>query len=191
MKNKNFNIIIAGVGGQGLITLLKIISRAALLEQKDIKTSELHGLSQRGGSVETHLRIGKKIKSPLVGKGKADLIIGLELLESLRTLPYSNNETVFLIDKYLLPFPGSLSEEEIEKKIKKIKGDKYIIPAKEICQEKLENDVVSGVYLLSFAAYKKLIPLKPESILEAVSKIVPKKYFEINKKASELAKEDI
>jgi indolepyruvate ferredoxin oxidoreductase beta subunit len=74
---QEFNMIINGVGGQGLITLLKIISEAALVEGKDIRTSELHGLSQRGGSVEVYIRFGKKIWSPLVEKGKADLILSL------------------------------------------------------------------------------------------------------------------
>ena len=61
MINKNFNIIVNGVGGQGVITLLSLIAEAAFVEGYDIKSSELHGLSQRGGSVETHIRFGKKI----------------------------------------------------------------------------------------------------------------------------------
>jgi len=63
---EQFNIVIAGTGGQGLITLLQVISEAAMAEGYDIRTSELHGLSQRGGSVEVHIRFGKKIYSPLV-----------------------------------------------------------------------------------------------------------------------------
>ncbi|MBU2635317.1 2-oxoacid:acceptor oxidoreductase family protein, partial [Patescibacteria group bacterium] len=86
MKNRTFNIVISGTGGQGLITLLQIIAEAALVEGLDVKTSELHGLSQRGGAVETHIRFGKKIYSPLVSLGSADLILSLETLESLRAL---------------------------------------------------------------------------------------------------------
>ena len=74
MKN-NFNIIISGIGGQGIITLTRILAEAALLQGLDVKTSELHGLSQRGGSVETHIRFGRNIFSPLVRQGSADLII--------------------------------------------------------------------------------------------------------------------
>ena len=72
-------MVIVGVGGQGLITLLQVISEAAISEGYDIKTSELHGLSQRGGSVEVHIRFGKKIYTPLVAKGKADAAISARI----------------------------------------------------------------------------------------------------------------
>ena len=75
---KDFNIIISGVGGQGIITLTRILTEAALIEKYDIKSSELHGRSQRGGSVESHIRFGRKIYSPLVKRGGSDLIISLE-----------------------------------------------------------------------------------------------------------------
>ena len=67
---KNFNIVITGVGGQGLITLLDVISKAAFNKGLDIKTSELHGLSQRGGSVSVYIRFGKKVYSPMIPKHK-------------------------------------------------------------------------------------------------------------------------
>ena len=189
MKNRTFNIVISGTGGQGLITLLQIIAEAALLEGLDVKTSELHGLSQRGGAVETHIRFGEKVYSPLVSSGSADLIIGLEILESLRVISYANPKTMFLVNRFSLPFIGSLREEEILMKLNKlIKGRKYIISAAEICKKELGKEVVSGVYLLGCAVYNKLIPLKPASILKAITKVVPEKYLDLNKKAFELAK---
>jgi len=94
--NKPFNIIITGVGGQGVITLTQIIAEAALIEGKDVKTSELHGLSQKGGSVQTHIRFGKKVYSPLIAEGKADLILSLEIIEGLRKINYANSKTNFL-----------------------------------------------------------------------------------------------
>lgn len=188
MNKKTFNIIISGTGGQGLITLIQIIAEAALIEGLDVKTSELHGLSQRGGSVETHIRFGEKVYSPLVSLGSADLILGLEILEGLRVFPYANKKTIFLINKYSLSFPGSLSEKEIIDKLKKITKNFKIVPASEICQKELEKEVVSGVYLLGYVVYRKLIPLKPTSILKAISKVVPEKYLELNKKAFELSR---
>lgn len=186
-KNKSFNIVISGVGGQGLITLTQIIAEAALIEGLDVKTSELHGLSQRGGSVETHIRFGKNIFSPLVSFGSADLILGLEILEGLRAVFYASSKTIFLVNKFTLPFLGSPSEKEIIIKLKSAaKGPKHIIPASEICQKELGKEVVSGIYLLGVASFKKLIPLKSESILIAISKVVPEKYLELNKKAFEL-----
>ena len=186
---KNFNIIISGVGGQGLITLLRIIAEAALIEGFDVKTSELHGLSQRGGSVETHIRLGRKVYSPLISLGTADLILSLEVSESLRAISYANPKTVFLVNKYSLSFPGALSEKEIIKKINALtKGRKYILSASEICKKELGKEVVSGVYLLSYGAFKKIIPLKPSSILKAISEIIPERYLELNKKAFKLAR---
>lgn len=186
---KKFNIIISGTGGQGLITLLQIIAEAALIEDFDVKTSELHGLSQRGGSVEVHIRIGEKVFSPLILTGSADLILSLETSEALKMLFYSSPKTVFVVNKNLISYPGGFEEKEIIQKIKNFgKGPKYIIPASEICQRELGNEVVSGIYLLSYAIHKNLIPLKPDSILKAISKVVPEKYLELNQKAFNLAK---
>jgi len=188
MKNRTFNIVISGTGGQGLITLLQIIAEAALVEELDVKTSELHGLSQRGGAVETHIRFGGKVYSPLVSSGSADLIISLETLESLRAFSYANSKTMFLVNKFSLPFVGSPKEKEILSKLKTMAKDARIIPAAEICKKELGKEVVGGVYLLGYAAYNKLIPLKPASILKAIAKVIPEKYLELNKKAFELAK---
>lgn len=188
MIDKPFNIIISGTGGQGLITLIQILAEAALIEGSDVKTSELHGLSQRGGSVETHLRFGEKVYSPLVPLAKADLILSLEISESLRVLPYVNSRTIFLVNKYALPFPGALSEKEIIRRLNDLaKGRKDIIPAAAICKKELGKEVVAGVFLLSYAAHKKLMPLKPESILKAISKVVPERHLDLNQKAFKLA----
>jgi len=194
MKHKNpkkdFNMIVVGTGGQGQITLLQIVARAALEEGYDVKTSELHGLSQRGGSVEVHLRFGRKIYSPLIPQGEADLILGLEMQECLNAVHFSNSKTTFLINKYIVPIPlqKAIPEEEILKNLKKITKNIILISAAEICQKEFGTNVVSGIYLLSFASFKNLIPLKSNSIIKAVKKIVPKKYFELNQKTFELAK---
>lgn len=187
---KTFNIVVAGTGGQGLVTLLRVISEAAFSQGFDVKTAELHGLSQRGGSMSTHIRIGKKVYSPLVPLGSADVIISLELLETLRVMPYANSKTRFLINYYSLPFVGTISEKEILKKINKAIGKKkHLISASEICQKELGKEVLSGIYLLSYAAFKGLIPLKPKSIEKAIYKIIPKDYLSMNLKAFKLAKD--
>ena len=187
---REFNIVIVGTGGQGLITLLQIIAEAAVTEGYDVKTSELHGLSQRGGSVEVHIRFGKKIYSPLVPQGEADLILGLEMQECLNAVHFSNSKTTFLINKYIVPIPlqKSVPEKIILENLKKFTGNIILIPAAEICQKEFGTNVVSGIYLLGFASFKNLIPLKSNSIIKAVKKIVPKKYFELNQKTFELAK---
>jgi len=187
---KDFNIVITGVGGQGLITLLQILAEAAFSEGYEVRTSELHGLSQRGGSVEVHIRFGRKIYSPLISQGKADLILSLEMQEALKAAYFANPKTNFLINEYIVPIPlqKTLSKEVIFKNLKKVSKNINVVPAEKICQEKLENSVVSGVYLLSLAVFKKLIPLKPDSLLKAIKKIIPEKYLELNLKTFELVK---
>jgi len=189
-KMKKFNILIVGTGGQGQITLLQILTEAALSEGYDIKTSELHGLSQRGGSVEVHLRFGKKIYSPLVSQRKADLIIGLEMQECLKASYYASSKTNFMINKYFVPIPLQkiIPEDIILKNLKKFTKNIEVVPATEICQKKLGTNVVAGVYLISLSAFKKLIPLNPRTILKSIKKIIPEKYLELNLRTFELAK---
>ena len=162
-------------------------------EGYDVRTSELHGLSQRGGSVEVHIRFGKKIYSPLIAQGKADLIFGLEMQEALRGLYFANKKTNFLINKQITPIPmeRNLTEKEISDDLKKISKNINIIPADIICQEKLGNSVVAGIYLISLAVFKKLIPLKPNSIQNAIKKIIPEKYLELNLKAFDLTRRSL
>ncbi len=195
---KDFNVIISGVGGQGIITLTRILTEAALIERYDVKTSELHGLSQRGGSVESHIRFGpstgsEQVYSPLVKKGGADLIICLESQEALKVCYYaSKTGTIFLVNDFIKPILNAKipSSKSISKELKRFSKKSLFIPASKITKEKLGKEVLAGVYLLGYAVFKKLIPLKPSSILKAIEKIVPKKYFEINKKAFKLAKHD-
>jgi indolepyruvate ferredoxin oxidoreductase beta subunit len=197
---KEFNIIISGVGGQGVITLTRILAKAAVLNGYDVKTSELHGLSQKGGSVETHIRFGaltgaKQIHSPLIGKGKADLIICIEAQESLKSYIYGSKKsgTIFLINDFIKPILDSKiipQTKDILKETKRFSKNSISIPASKITKEKLEKEVLSGVYLLGYATSKKLLPLETKFILESIKKTVPKKYFLLNKKAFDLANYD-
>ncbi|MBU2578505.1 indolepyruvate oxidoreductase subunit beta [Patescibacteria group bacterium] len=189
-KHKTFNIILSGVGGQGIITLLQILAEAAFIENYDVKTSELHGLSQRGGSVLAHLRFGKEVFSPLIKPAEADLILSLEILEAARAINFANPETIFLIDKKYIAFENSLTENKILEQLKKfIKNERlHLINASQICQEKLGAEIFSGIYLLGVAICKNLIPLKSKSVLMAIKKIIPKKYQDANIRAFNLAR---
>lgn len=186
--DKTFNVIISGVGGQGIVTLVSILDEACLIEGYDIKSSELHGLSQRGGSVLTHIRFGEKVYSPMVEQGGADLIIGLELLEGLRTLIFYNKKTKMLVNDNLMPVFGGLPAEEMKSRLKEIVGENlFFVQASKICKEQLQKEVVSGIYTLSFAVKNNFIPIKSESILQAIKNIIPEKYLEVNIKAYQLA----
>ncbi|MCK4859179.1 MAG: indolepyruvate oxidoreductase subunit beta [Candidatus Omnitrophica bacterium] len=188
--DKDFNIVIVGTGGQGVITLLQILAEAAMIEGYDVKTSELHGLSQRGGSVEVHLKFGKKIFSPLVPQGGADLILSLEAQECLKSCYYAGKQTTFLINRFFIPIleQKPLSEKAIVKELEKFTKNIIVIPAADICEKKLGKNVVAGVYLLSYAVYNKIIPLKPSSLSRAIDIAVSKKYLELNKKTFELVR---
>jgi indolepyruvate ferredoxin oxidoreductase beta subunit len=179
---KDFNLVIVGVGGQGQITLLRILEEAALFENKDFKGSELHGLSQRGGSVEVHFRMGKSIFSPLVSQGDADLILVLEMQEALRSLYYASSKTQFLLNKLIVPIPGenTVAENQILDSLKNFTRKIEIVEASKICKEKFQKEVLAGVYLLGYAQKKKFLPLKRESLEEGIKRVIPEKYLKEN-----------
>lgn len=183
MINKNFNIILTGVGGQGIITMLQVIDEASFVEGYEVRSSELHGLSQRGGSVDAHIRFGKKVYSPMVANGLADLIIATEALEGLRESSKAGQQTKILVNEYFLPFTNSPTKEEIIKQLKQLKKlfkGVYLVPASQTCKDKLQNEVVCTLYLLGYAVGNKLMPLKKESVLRAIRNIIPEKYLELN-----------
>ncbi len=189
---KKFSGIIVGTGGQGQITLLNILIKAAQLENLDVKTSELHGLSQKGGSVEAHFRFGKDIFSPLVEEGKADLIFALEIQEAVKACYYASKEakTVFLVNDLSLAIPGQkpLTKEEIFKTLNNFSAKAIFIPAAEICQKELNAAIGAGVFLLALAAFKNLLTLKPASVKKAIREIVKPEYRNLNSKIFELAR---
>ncbi len=185
MKGESFNIIINGVGGQGQLTLLRILAFSALKENLKVKWSEVHGLSQRGGSVEVHLKFGKKIFSPLVCQADADFILSLELQEAQKALYYASSKTQFLINETIIPIPSEkISEkEEILNSLKKFTKKIEILPASKICQEKFQKEILAGVLLLGYSLNKKFLPLKKDSLLEGIKKVVPEKYQKENLEA--------
>ena len=190
-KAKEFNIVICGVGGQGIITLLRIIAQAAFLDGYDVRTSELHGLSQRGGSIKAHIRFGEKIFSPLILPGMADLMLALDITESLRVSAFANKDTVFLINEKFTPFFGGPRQEDVHKKLKKLTGKIHLINASAVCQKEFKKEVLSGVYLVSRAVFEELIPLSPKSLSKAIETVVAEKYISLNKKVFAFAQKNV
>jgi len=176
---KTYNIILAGYGGQGVITLAEILAQAALAAGFDVKQAELHGLAQRGGSLECHLRIGEKIFSPLVGRAEADLIIGLELLETLRACYYAdpNRTTIIVNHKYWAPDPlkvetkrGKMVFESLNRFAKNLK----LIEAEKLLTENNLNLSMTNTIMLAAVAKQKVLPMSEEQILHALrAKIKP------------------
>lgn len=187
-QTKTFNMIITGVGGQGLITLLQVISKAALDKGLAVRTSELHGLSQRGGSVSVHIRFGKQVHSPIVPKGTASLVIALEIQEALNAVPFASAKTAFLVNKYQSPTMGqSVSSSYVKNTLTTVSKKTFFMPADEITKKELGTSVVAGTFFLGFAAAKGLISLTENDIKKAIQTVMPEKYWDINMKAIDLA----
>jgi indolepyruvate ferredoxin oxidoreductase beta subunit len=96
------NIVLCGVGGQGTILASKLLSNALLASGQDVKMSEIHGMSQRGGSVTTQVRYGVKVHSPVIGRGSADILVAFEKMEALRYLEYLKPEGVVVVNDFRL-----------------------------------------------------------------------------------------
>ena len=145
------NVILAGIGGQGILTLAAIIDHAAMQSGLYIKQAEVHGMSQRGGAVQSHLRISDKdIYSDLIPKGKADMILSLELMESLRYLPYLSKDGIIITATETVKNITDYPEEELIIQQIKDSGFKHVFidankTAKEAGSARTENVVMIGV----------------------------------------------
>lgn len=197
VKNaKEFNVVVIGVGGQGLLTLAGIISEAALKQGYDVKMSELHGLSQRGGSVACQIRFGEKIYSSLIKPGHADLIIALEPMEALRAAKFASVEKTTIIINTHKTKPVSVmvsggkypSLEEVKKELKDFVKEVIDTDATEIAIKETGTSVTANIYMLGIASARGLIPIEKAVLLEAIKETVPEKYFEMNKNIFEAAK---
>lgn len=184
---KKIDFLMTGVGGQGTILASNILAAAGVELGYDVKTAEVHGMAQRGGSVESHIRWGGKVYSPLVEHGKADFVIGFEMLEAGRWPMYLNKDTVILINNYRIPPPPvnlGKAKYPSEKEITAIlssKGSKIIwVNATEIAKE-MGNPAMVGVVLLG--ALSSFLGGTEEQWLNLIEGLVPAKFAEMNKKA--------
>jgi indolepyruvate ferredoxin oxidoreductase beta subunit len=154
------DIILSGVGGQGILTIAAIIGYAALEKNLFVKQSEVHGMSQRGGAVQSHLRISEKeIASDLIPYGEADLIISVEPMESLRYLPFLSNDGWIITNT--TPFVNIPNYPDLETLIAKINSYKNVIAinADEIAR-KVKAPKSSNVVILGAASQFLEIPLE-------------------------------
>lgn len=149
---KKYNIAIVGVGGQGLLTLGAIIGEACSRVGLDVAVAEVHGMSQRGGSVIVHVRIGNE-PSPIIPLGGADHIISLELLEATRYLPYANRDTVISINDFLWSPP--LSNYPNRASLIKAIGGRvqrvYLVNANEISTRIIGSPISANIAILGFS----------------------------------------
>lgn len=185
------NIMIVGVGGQGTLLTSRILGDAAIRAGFDVKVSEVHGMSQRGGSVVTYVRYGDRVYSPVIGKGGADLLLAFEPLEAARALPYLKRGGILVTNTQKInPMPviaGTLAyPENIEAAIANTGADIRAFDALSLAQ-KAGNEKTLNVVLLGYLANVDFF--KKDLLLEALCACVPEKLKEVNLKAFELGYE--
>jgi indolepyruvate ferredoxin oxidoreductase beta subunit len=190
---KPFNIVITGIGGQGVLTVAAVLAEAGVAAGLDVKGAELHGLSMRFGPLECHLRFGQNIHSPLVTTGGAELIIGLERLETLRALPFAYNKTKIIFDtRAAVPpiFFINKLEYPTEKKaiisMKKITRKVISVKATDAVKASGFDPVMANIYLLGRAVAEKALPISKKDVLVGLKKIVPERALDANMKVFDM-----
>ncbi len=176
------NILFCGVGGQGILLASELIAYTLLASGMDAKKSEVHGMAQRGGSVEAHLRYGKKVYSPLIEPGTADVLIALETMESLRYLPYLNkNSTVIMNTQKIMPpavatgkteYPENIISELEDRGLKVIPIDGFGIA------EKAGNVKAANVALVG--AFSSITSIGEKTFIEVINEKIPSRLLDVN-----------
>ena len=179
------NILLVGVGGQGILLASEILSETFMLAGFDVKKSEIHGMSQRGGSVVSHVRYGKEIFSPIIPEGEGDILFGFEILETYRCLPLLRKGASVVANDLCIPPPAVLSgqehyPEDLAAKIKGLVPDFLLVDGLKLATE-AGNPRSANTVLLG--AVSKRLEIAEEYWLKALKKMVPSKSFDENKKA--------
>ena len=180
------NILIVGVGGQGTLLASVLLGNLALMKDYDVKLSEVHGMSQRGGDVVTHVKISDtKVASPLIEKGEADIIIAFEKLEAYRWLPYlRKGGAMYVNEQEIIPMPVVLGQvdypEDIDDALAKAASTLVKFDALALAEEAGSSKAVNVVLL---GAASKALPFTQDEWMEVIEKNVKPKFIELNKEA--------
>ncbi len=190
MSDQVVNILLAGVGGQGTLLASEVLSEALMLSGYDVKKSEIHGMSQRGGSVTSHVRYGRKVFSPLIPEGAADLLFGFELLETYRFLPMLRpGGRVVVNDLKILPTPVAMGletyPEGIPQKILAAFPQSRIVNGLDLALQAGNARTVNVVLL---GALSRLMELEEGNWTEALHRQVPERFLQENLRAFELGR---
>jgi indolepyruvate ferredoxin oxidoreductase beta subunit len=182
MNSQITNILLVGVGGQGILLASEILAEACMLAGFDVKKSEIHGMSQRGGSVVSHVRFGEKVHSPVVPEGDGDILFGFELLETCRYLPLMKQGAKVVANNYRIPPPSVLLGQEVypEDLVDRIKGqfpDFLLVDCLQLATA-AGNPRSANTVLLG--AVSKRLDIAENHWLAALERMVPKKALEIN-----------
>ena len=184
------NIMIVGVGGQGSLLASKLLGRILLTKGYDIKVSEVHGMSQRGGSVVTYVRYGDKVYSPVIDKGQADYIVSFELLEAARWTEYLKPGGKIITNiQQINPMPVIIGAarypEDLVEKMKAAGLDVDAFDALTLAEQAGSSKAVNIVLMGHLSRY---FDFTEEEWLAAIEKSVPAKFLELNKTAFNLGR---
>jgi indolepyruvate ferredoxin oxidoreductase, beta subunit len=191
-----FDLVFSGVGGQGVVVLSDVFCEAAMIDGFDVAKAEIHGMAQRGGSIVAFARIGDRVESPLIETGKADAVVGFEILETARALPMlKSNGTVVVNMKLIQPNCAALgvkpkSQEELLGLIASRAGKVHQVDGYGIA-EKLGNMLVVNTVLLGALSALPEVPVKKESFEKAMGNRLKQKYLDVNLQAFELGRQGI
>lgn len=186
-EKKTVNIMIVGVGGQGTLVASRILGNITTSCGYDVKISEVHGMSQRGGSVVTYVRYGEKVAEPIVEEGQADVLIAFERLEALRYAHFLKKDgTLIVNDLRIDPMTVVTGAAEYPENIIEDLSAKYNVLVVDAMSEaaKLGNSRVFNTVVLGLAAKK--MEFDKEVWVETIRNIVPPKTIDINLKAFEV-----
>ncbi|MCQ2576005.1 MAG: indolepyruvate oxidoreductase subunit beta [Treponema sp.] len=184
------NIMIVGVGGQGALLASKTLGQVLLDAGFDVKVSEVHGMSQRGGSVVTYVRYGEKVYSPIIDKGEADFIVSFELLEAARYLEYLKPEGQIIVNTQQIdPMPvitGAAKYPENLVETMQSKGIK--VDALDCLSLAEQAGTAKSVNIVLMGLLSKYMEFSEEAWLKAIEKLVKPQFLEMNKKAFALGR---
>jgi indolepyruvate ferredoxin oxidoreductase beta subunit len=191
----NLDIVFSGVGGQGVVMLSDIYCEAAMLDGFDVAKAEIHGMAQRGGSIVAYTRIGTKVESPLIETGKADALVGFEILETARALPLLKKNGSVIVNMKYIP-PNCLASGAKPKKTEELMA---LLRAKALVHEvdgvgiaeKLGNMLVVNTVLLGALSALPEIPVKVGSFHQAIAGRLKEKYITLNLKAFQLGRDSV
>ena len=182
------SVMIVGVGGQGTLLASRVLGSAMLSQGIDVKVSEVHGMSQRGGSVVTYVRYGDKVYSPIIAQGEADVLLAFEALEAARYLPWLKPEgTVVVNTQQMDPMPVVTGVAEYPKDILgKVREQGVKVVALDALGMAEEAGSSKAVNVVLIGAMAKKLDLPKEVWIDTIKETVPSKFIDMNLKAFEL-----
>jgi indolepyruvate ferredoxin oxidoreductase beta subunit len=184
---ESLNFLFVGVGGQGILTASDIVAEVGLAVGYDAKKSEIHGFSQRGGVVDSHVRWGEQVAAPVASRGEVDFLISFEFMETVRWLDYLKPGGVVLADRHkIMPMSATVgdavypADEEIEAALRSRTDDLTFVEGVSIAG-RLGTMRMANIVLLG--ALSARLPIDPQVWLSVIERRVPPKYVELNRAA--------